>query len=101
MAVLIGILLSILFMLIMRFTAGCFVYLLLALTIVACLVLGIYLIAVPNTTYAGIPINRTFVVVVGALLIVFGIVIAVGFICFRKRIHLAAVIVQTAARFVK
>jgi hypothetical protein len=88
-------------MLIMRFTAGIFVYLLLVLTIAACLALGIYLIVIPNTTYAGIEINRVFVIIVGGLLILFGVLIAIGFICYGKRIKLAAVIVQTAARFVK
>jgi hypothetical protein len=88
-------------MLILRFTGGIFVYLLLAITILGCLALGIYLICVPNDSYAGIPVNRVFVIVVGALLILFALIITIGFICYGKRIKLASIIVQIAAKFVE
>lgn len=59
------------------------------------------MIAVPSDTYAGVSINRTFAIVLGAVLIAFGVLLAIGFICYGKRIRLASVIVQTSARFVK
>jgi hypothetical protein len=88
-------------MLVLRFTAGIFVYLLLGLSIIGCLALGIYLICVPNDSYAGIPVNRIFVLIVGGLLIAFGVLLTIGLICFRKRIKLATIIVQVSARFVE
>lgn len=84
-----------------RFTAGCFVYLLLALSILACIGLGAYLIAAPTDSVAGVAMNRVFAITFGALLILFGVLITIGVCCYRKRIRLASIIVQTSARFVK
>lgn len=84
-----------------RLTAGCFVYLLLGISIAACGGLGIFLLASPNNSVAGVSINRTFAIVIGILLILFAVLIVIGLLCFRKRIKLAAIIVQTSARFVK
>lgn len=100
-AIPIAIVLSIIFMLFIRLTAGCFVYLLLALAIAACIGLGIFLIVTPTDTAVGVEMNRVFSIVLGALLILFGVLIALGLICYRKRIRLASIIVQTSARFVK
>lgn len=88
-------------MIFIRFTAACFVYLLLGLSIAACLALGIYLLVVPSSTYAGVSFNRAFVVIIAVLLIIFGVIMTIGFLCYRKKIRLASVIVQTSARFVK
>lgn len=100
-AIPIAIFLSIVFMLFIRLTAGCFVYLLLFLSIAACIGLGIFLIVTPTDTAIGVGMNRVFSIVLGALLILFGVLIALGLICYRKRIRLASIIVQTSARFVK
>lgn len=97
----IAIVLSIVFMVFIRLTAGCFVYLLLALAIVACIGLGGYLIATPSDSVAGVAMNRVFAIVFGALLIAFGLLVLVGVCCYRKRIKLASIIVQSSARFVK
>ena len=97
----IAIFLSVVFMLFIRFTAGCFVYLLLGLSILACIGLGIYLIAAPTDSIAGVAMNRVFAITFGALLILFGVLITLGVCCYRKRIRLASIIVQTSARFVK
>lgn len=100
-AIPIAIVLSIIFMVFMRFTAGCFVYILIALSILACIGLGIYLLAAPTDSVAGVAMNRVFAIVLGVLLIIFGILIGVGLCCYRKRIRLASIIVQASARFVK
>lgn len=97
----IAIVLSVLFMFFIRFTASCFVYLLLGVAVAACIGLGIYLVVAPNSSVAGVSINKTFAIVIGALLILFGVLILIGLICYRKRIRLAAVIVQTSAKFVQ
>ena len=100
-AVPIAIVLSIIFMIFMRLTAGCFVYLLLAVSILACIGLGSYLIASPNAPIGGMAMNKVASYIVGALLIVFGVLIGIGLCCYRKRIKLASIIVQSSARFVK
>lgn len=97
----IAIVLSVIFMIFMRLTARCFVYLLLAISILACIGLGAYLIASPNAPVGGVALNKVFSYVFGALLIAFGILIGVGLCCYRKRIKLASIIVQASARFVK
>lgn len=100
-AIPIAIVLSIIFMIFMRLTAGCFVYLLLGLSIAACIGLGVYLIAAPTDSIAGVAMNRVFAITFGVLLIIFGLLIGVGLCCYRKRIRLASIIVQASARFVK
>ena len=75
--------------------------LLLALSILACIGLGVYLIAAPTDSVAGVAMNRVFAITFGALLILFGLLITIGVCCYRKRIKLASIIVQTSARFVK
>ena len=76
---------------------------LLAVSIAACLALGIYLIVAPQSNIIGvnININRTFSLVIGILLIIFAVFMLIGLICYRRRIRLASVIVQVSARFVK
>ncbi len=89
----IAIVLSIIFMLFIRLTAGCFVYLLIGLSILACIGLGIYLLAAPSDSLVGVAVDRVFAIVLGVLLIIFGILISIGLICYRKRIKLASIIV--------
>jgi hypothetical protein len=80
-------------MFVMRYTAGFLVYLLLGLSIAACLTLGIYLVCVPNDSYVGISVNRVLVMIIGIVLIVFSLLLAIIFSCYAKRIKLAAIIV--------
>jgi hypothetical protein len=89
----IAIVLSIIFMLFIRLTAGCFVYLLIGLSILACIGLGIYLLAAPTDSLVGVAVDRVFAIVLGVLLIIFGILISIGLFCYRKRIRLASIIV--------
>lgn len=100
-AVPIAIVLSVIFMIFMRLTASCFVYLLIGVSILACIGLGAYLIASPNAPIGGMAMNKIASYVVGGLLIAFGVLIGIGLCCYRKRIRLASIIVQASARFVK
>jgi len=88
-------------MLFVRLVGGCFVYLLLAIAVAALLALGVYLIAVPTNSVAGVSVNRTFAIILGAILIAFSVLLSIGLCCYGKRIRLAAVIVEVSARFVK
>lgn len=100
-AIPIAIVLSVVFMLFIRLTAQCFVYILLALAVAACIGLGVYLLLSSNGTVSGFAINKTFAMILGGLLIAFGVLLTIGLLCFRKRIRLASIIVQASARFVK
>jgi choline transporter-like protein 2/4/5 len=96
----IAIVLSILFMLIMRFTAGIFVYLLFAIAILGLLLFGIFLIAPSESNYLGIQENRTVSIIIGVVCVVLALLILLAFCCFRKRVKLAAIVVKLSARFV-
>jgi hypothetical protein len=85
-------------MLIMRLTAGFFVYILLIASIVSLLGFGMYLLATPADSY--IAQSRYLSIIIGVVCIVLGIAIALMFICFRKRIELASSIVKVSTRFV-
>lgn len=101
-AIPIAIVMSLIFMLIMRFTAGIFVYLLLVISVVFLIGLGIYLIVPQTPTFAGIAVESGVgIKIIGALCIIIGIAIVLGFCCYRRRIKLAATIVKVSARFVK
>lgn len=54
-----------------------------------------------NNTVAGVAINKVAAMILGGLLIAFGVLLAIGLLCYRKRIRLASIIVQASARFVK
>ncbi len=90
--------LAVIFMLIMRFTAGFFVYILLLASIISLIALGIYLLAAPADSY--IAQSRYLSIIIGVVSIIIGIAIALMFICFRKRIELASSIVKVSTRFV-
>ena len=100
----IAIILSIIFMLIIRFTAGFFVYLLIFFSVGALVAFGIYLIAVTDPTmgsgYASILQNKVAKTIIGAICIALGVAIIVLFCCFRQRISLASSIIKVSARFV-
>ena len=99
-AIPIAIVLSLIFMLIMRFTAGIFVYLLFAITIVFLVGLGIYLVMPHEEVVSGIQTNGTAAKIFGGICIALGVIILIAFLCYRKRVALAATIVKVSARFV-
>jgi hypothetical protein len=88
-------------MLFIRLTAGFFVYLLIILSTLACIGLGVYLIVSPSDSVVGVAMDRIFALIIGAVLILLGVLIAIGLCCYRKRIRLASIIVEASARFVK
>ena len=87
-------------MVIMRFLAGIFVYLLFFLTVLCLVLFGIFLITPGSTDHIGIQHNRTASIVIGALCIAFGVLLLIAFCCFRKKIKLASVVVKVSAQFV-
>lgn len=97
----IAVLLSSIFMLIVRFTAGFFIYILLAISFIALIALGVYLIITPVDTLSGMGVNKTFAYILGGICILLGVVVAIAVLCYRNRIRLAALIVETSAKFAK
>jgi hypothetical protein len=92
-------------MLVIRLTAGFFVYLLVFFAILSLLAIGIFLIAsdpATDTSASGYSLrqNRVATCIVGAICIVLSVLILIMFICFRNRIKLASNIVKVSARFV-
>lgn len=91
-------------MLLMRLTAGFFVYLLLALSILSLLAFGLYLLVSPQSQYVAlastISQNQYLSKIVAVVCIILGLLIAVMAVCFRKRIKLASSIVKVSTRFV-
>lgn len=92
---------SLIFMLIMRFTAGFFVYLLLAIVLVFLIGLGIYLVIPQQPAFAGVEVNKTGAIICGVVCLILAALIIIGFCCYHRRIKLAATIVKVSARFVK
>lgn len=97
----IAIVLSFIFMFIMRYTAGIFVYLLLAIVLVALIGLGIYLLVPQQPAVAGIEVNKVGAMIGGVIALILAFLIIIAFCCFRKRIKLAATIVKVSSRFVE
>lgn len=96
------IVLSLIFMLVMRLLAGVFVYLFFVLSIVAFIGFGIYLLIPQNSgTLAGIEMDRTFIIVIAVIFILLGTIILFLFCCYRRRVALAATMTKVAARFVQ
>lgn len=92
-------------MLLMRITAGFFVYLLLALSIISLLAFGLYLLVAPQTQYVALAStltqNQYLSKIVAVVCIILGILIAIMAVCFRKRLTLASSIVKVSSRFVQ
>jgi hypothetical protein len=101
----IAIILALIVMIIVRFTAGCFIYLLIFITLAALIGFGAYILTQPLTAGGSQgaislledPTAKTILAVIcfviAALMILF-------FCCFRKRIELASSIVKVSAVFV-
>lgn len=93
-AVPITVVLAVLVMLFIRCTGKCFIYILLFVAIAGCLALGIMLVTSPSIQFfENENMDKVFTIVLGALLILFGVVLIIGLICYRKRIRLASIIV--------
>lgn len=103
-AIPIAIVLSILFLLIIRFTAGIFIYLLIFFSIAALGAFGGYLLAANPATASSTTItilaNRPACIAIGVVCIVLSVLLLVMFICFRKRVSLASSIIKVSAKFV-
>ena len=86
----------------MRLLSSIFVYLLFAGSIVVFIGLGVYLLLPQNQgNLGGINIDKTFLIVIGIISILLGAIILFLFICYRKRVTLAATMTKVAARFVQ
>jgi len=95
----IAIILSLIFMLLVRLTAGCVIYLLILVTIGSLIALGVFLI-MSDTAAQYTTQNQTarILLAVGCFLIALLILIMVC--CFRKKISLASSIIKVSSRFV-
>jgi hypothetical protein len=86
-----------------RIFGGCFVYLLVFLTIAALVGFGAYVLTADATGAAGsisILQDKTAKTILAVVCFVLAGLILLMFICFRKRIALAASIVKVSAKFV-
>ena len=95
----IAIVLSLIIMLLVRFTAGCFIYLLIGLTLVGLVGLGIFLI-VSDTAATYTTDNKTARIIFAVVCFVLALIILIMVCCFRKRISLASSIIKVSSRFV-
>ncbi len=98
----ITIVLSFVFMILVRFTAGFFIYLLIFFSIGALVAIGIFLIASnpssDNSVAAyAIRQSRIFMIIIGAISLILAALISIAFCCFRSRIKLASSIVKVSA----
>jgi len=99
----IAIILALLFMLLIRLTAGCFIYLLILISIAALVGFGAYLLLTPATgldSTSAVFQNQTAKIIIAVCCFLLALVIIVMMCCFRKRISLASSIVKISAKFV-
>jgi hypothetical protein len=92
-------------MLLMRLTAGVFIYLLLGITIVTLIVFGLYILVAPNSQNSALANSigqyQIAAKIAGVVAIILGVVIAIMAFCFRSRLKLASSIVKVSSRFVQ
>ncbi len=103
LAIPISIALALIIMIIVRFTAGCFVYILIFLCIGTLVVFGIYIYTQPVGGTIGSTAlfqNQTARTIVSILCFALAAAILVFFCCFKSRINLASKIVEVSAVFV-
>lgn len=95
----IAILIAIVFMLFIRLTASCFIYLLIVLAFLVLVALGVYTLIAPlaisNTNTSNV--YKYIAAVVCFLLAILVVIIAC---CFKKQIDLASNVVKVSSRFV-
>ena len=96
----IAIILALIFMLLIRCCAGCFIYILIFLAIGALVGFGVYLLITPANPVAGTAAGKTGSIIVAVLCFLFAFLILLLVCCFRKRIALATSIIKVAANFV-
>jgi len=87
----IAILVSMAFMLLIRFTAKLFIYLLIIFAIVVLLGMGSYLLATPGNSGT---------LIVAIMCFSFALIIMIAVCCIRRRLSLAAMIIKISAQFV-
>ena len=64
--------------------------------------MGVYLLLPQNQgSIGGLTLDKTFLIVIGIISIILGVAILFIFICYRKRVALAATMTKVAARFVQ
>lgn len=100
----IAILLALVFMVLIRCLAGCFIYILIFVAIAALIAFGTFiLIGNPlHTGYGAISLveDPKWKIIVAAVCYLLAAIIFVVFCCFRSKLGLAAKIVEVAAVFV-
>lgn len=96
----IAIILALIFMLLIRCCAGCFIYILIFMAIGALVGFGIYLLITPSNAVSGTAAGATGSIIVAVLCFLFAFLILLLLCCFRKRIALATSIVKVAAKFI-
>lgn len=92
----IAIAIALILMVIIRFTAGCFIYILIALVVLSLVGLGIYMWTQPVGSSVGTSSlfqSSTVKVIAACLCFLFAIAIVIFFCCFKSRIALASAIV--------
>jgi hypothetical protein len=96
----IAIILALVFMVFIRLTAGCFIYLLIILSVGALIAFGAYLLLQPAGGIDSVALDPTTKIIVAVACFLVALLIIVMMFCFRKRIALASSIVKVSAKFV-
>ena len=86
-------------MLLLRCFAGCFIYLLIGVTLTGLIALGIFLLTSETAKHYTTE-NKTGRILIAAVCFIIALIILIMVCCFRKRISLASSIVKVASKFV-
>ena len=87
-------------MVIIRCCGGCFIYMLIFLSILALVALGIYLLVAPTNPVTGSNTGTTGSIIAAVICFILAFLIVLLVCCFRHRIALGASIIKVAAKFV-
>lgn len=100
----IAIIISLIIMLFIRFTASCFIYMLIIAIFAVLVAFGVYLIMMPSLQHgdSGTPLiaDNATRIILAVVFLVLALLIVVMVCCFRKRLSLASSIVEVSAKFV-
>ena len=102
-AIPIAIVIALLLMCVIRFTAGCFVYIILGVCVASLFGLGVYMWTQPvggTVGAASLFQNATVRTVVSCAFFLLGAALVVFLCCFRSRISLASAVVKVSSAFV-
>lgn len=93
---------SLLFVLLIRFTGGFFVYLFILTSLLIFIGTGVYMLVPEDTANPSLPIKsyRLASVALGIISLIISFFIVCWYCCYRKRVNLAASIVRVSAQFV-